>query len=182
MLKNNYTLQYFNRYDFLQNTKQGTIYKDGTIKSLKFTFTDKSITENSVSSQIKYFLCSFLLNEQFVKISKHGISNQKLENSNSTFFFECCISSYKKIFSFINQLYFLYFYRNVDSRISFSVDRRNAVIKVTIPAIELLQIKEIVDLLGIDLKNMQVCLEFFISSKNFDKQDIRKIFPFWMNG
>lgn len=182
MVKNNLNLEYYNRYDFIQTTKQSSVYIDGNISKLKVTFVDKTSNNDNLNSQIKSFLYCFLFNEQIVKLNKQIVQRNKIENVSDSFSFECQTSSKGKIAEILKQLYFFCFNRNSESSVIFSKDKRNGIVKVVVPLTTFLQLNELQTLVSLDFKNIHVSLEFFLTSKNLEKHDLNKIFPFWMNG
>lgn len=181
MIKNNYNLEYYNQYDYIQKNNKLSSYNSGKISRICVTLVESNISEKSLNSQLKSFLFSYIINEYFPLMERQIKNLNKNSESVENFSLSYTYTNNPEILSFLKYIYFECMTNNLKKNVKILSYKNSSCIRLTMPLEKLLKVQDISQYFAIDLKNALVYFEFHLNYGVTDKTELRNVFPFWMN-
>ena len=182
MMKNNFNLEYYNNYDFIQKTLGTSIYKSGKIQRINSFIFQKDTTEGLNDIDIKVFTCVYLFTEHFFSIKKNFSSQVSSSTLNEKTGFSYTCTNKKEILLFLKTLYFENITGDFFKDSTFFLDKKNGFIRLQLPLSSFSFVKNYSSEHLLDIKNFYIRFDFFLGSSYLEKKKFFNTFPFWMNG
>lgn len=182
MVKNNYNLEYYNQYDYIQKNLITSPYNGGIVKKIRISFIEKNSVERNINLHMKTFLCAYTFNEHFPLVNKQIKNLMKNGESIESSFLENTCTNKAEILSFLKYMYFESLMKSFSKDIRFFSSKNNNYIRLSIPAENMIKIQDVFNYFDIDLKNVFISFEFYIDHNIQNKNELANVFPFWMNG
>lgn len=182
MVKNNYNLEYYNQYDYVQKNLMTSVHNGGVIKEIKMSLIEENAVEKNASIEVKTFLCAYIFSGHFPSIKKQGKSITKNVEPIQNLFLENTCTNTEEILSFLKYIYFESLVKDFSKGTRFFSHENNNFIRLSIPAQNMIKMQDLVNYFDIDLKNVVLSFDFYINHTITNKSELANVFPFWMNG
>lgn len=180
MKKNNYNLDYYSQYDYIQKNSELSCYETGKINKIEVTLYENSSFVSDVvedkkfsKTQMSSFLLALCLNGYFPKMRESTTDANFCLNYNYT--------NQKEILSFLKYIYFEGVSQDLKKNTIFSSDKNYSYIKVKVPLVDLFKVQDLSNYFSADLTNTYVYFQFKLNHSVKNKNKLINVFPFWIN-
>lgn len=181
MVKNNYNLEYYNQYDYIQKNNKISSLCSGKVNRIRVTFVESNVSEKTLNSQLKSFLFTYIINEYFPLIQRQIKNLNKSGESLERFSLNYDYTNNYEVLSFLKYIYFESMASDLKKNFKFFTSNNSSSIRFTISIEKLLKIQDISQYFAIDFKDTLVYFEFHLNYEVTDKNELINVFPFWMN-
>lgn len=181
MIKNNFNLDYYNKYDFVQKYLSSSVYASGKVKKVSVTFLGLSSMERSLNMQAKLFLYTYILNHLFPLVQRHIKTLNKSEESQEKFYLSYSFTNQDEVLSFLKYLSLELISNDLSKNLKFICNPGSSVVRIKTSLDNLIALQDIYAQIPIEAKDIVVYFELHLDKVIQTKKELKNVFPFWTN-